>query len=116
MSLSLYLDHHVPEAIADGLRRRGIDVLTCREDGTATLDDEPLLEHATRLGRILFSQDEDLLEIAHRWIREGRSFAGLAYAHQRRISIGGAIDDLELLSKAGSPEDLRDRVEFLPFS
>ena len=65
MTLRLYMDHHVPFAITVGLRQRGVDVLTAEDDGTATLDDDPLLERATSLGRALFSQDADLLAIAH---------------------------------------------------
>jgi hypothetical protein len=34
------MDHHVDAAITEGLRRRGVDVLTSREDGTTTWDDE----------------------------------------------------------------------------
>jgi predicted nuclease of predicted toxin-antitoxin system len=66
VSIPLYMDHHVDAAITDGLRRRGIDVLTSREDGTDTWEDEPLLERATLLGRVLFTQDDDFLAIAHR--------------------------------------------------
>ena len=33
--LSVYMDHHVPAAITEGLRSRGIDVLTAFEDGHA---------------------------------------------------------------------------------
>ena len=66
MSLALYMDHHVDAAITEGLRLRGGDVLTCRDDGTTTLDDESLLARATQLGRVLFSQDDDLLDIVHR--------------------------------------------------
>jgi len=32
MPLKLYMDHHVPRAITNGLRLRGIDVITARED------------------------------------------------------------------------------------
>jgi hypothetical protein len=31
-----------------------------------------------------------------------------------RISIGACINDLEIISKAGEPEDLINRVQFLP--
>jgi predicted nuclease of predicted toxin-antitoxin system len=57
----LYMDHHVHAAITDGLRRRGVEVITAQEDGAARFDDERLLERATQLGCILFSQDKDLL-------------------------------------------------------
>ena len=39
MTLRLYMDHHVPAAITDGLRSRGVDVLTAFEDGTAEFED-----------------------------------------------------------------------------
>ena len=74
--LTLFMDHHVPFAITAGLRKRGVDVRTAEEDGSATLEDDPLLARATSLGRILFSQDEDLLVIAHQWLQSGREFAG----------------------------------------
>lgn len=65
MALS-YFDVHVPASIAEGLRRRGIDVLTSQQDGTREAGDEELLQRATYLGRLLFSQDEDLLEMPPR--------------------------------------------------
>jgi hypothetical protein len=53
MSLSLYTDQHVHEAITQGLLRRGIDVLTARADGHERQRDEAILERATSLGRVL---------------------------------------------------------------
>ena len=113
--LTLYMDHHVPFAITAGLRKRGVDVRTAEEDGSATLEDDRLLQRATSLGRVLFSQDEDLLAIVHQWLETGRDFAGLAYAHQLAISIGQAVRDLEMLAKVLDPNDMRNRVEYLPY-
>jgi predicted nuclease of predicted toxin-antitoxin system len=61
MSIALYMDQHVPRAITNGLRLRGVDVLTAHEDGTSELDDASLLDRATELKRVLFTQDDDLL-------------------------------------------------------
>lgn len=36
------------------------------------------------------------------------------YAHQLRVSIGGAVHDLELIAKVGEPEDFVESVHFLP--
>jgi len=36
MAVALYMDQHVPRAIAAGLRLRGVDVLTAYEDGAST--------------------------------------------------------------------------------
>ena len=44
MSLRRYFDHHVPRAIAVGVRQRGIDVLATEADGMADRDDEFLLQ------------------------------------------------------------------------
>lgn len=114
MTLAFYMDHHVHAAITDGLRQQGIDVLTAQEDGTASWDDEPLLARSTQLGRILFSQDRHLLIITNRWLKTNREFAGLVYGHQRRVSIGEAIEDLELITSTLDPEDMRNRIEFIP--
>ena len=116
MTLSLYMDHHAPSAITAGLRQRGIAVLTAAEDNADTFEDEELLERATSLGRVLFSQDQDLLVITHQWLTAGKDFAGLVYAHQLAISIGQAVRDLELLAHALEPEDMRNRIEYLPYN
>ena len=108
------MDQHVPLAITKGLRRRGIDVLTTQDDGTGTLEDSLLLDRATTLGRVLFSEDDDLLQEACARQRDGRSFGGVIYLHQMRRVIGQAIADLELICKACDPADMTNRVEFLP--
>jgi hypothetical protein len=108
------MDHHVHAAITDGLRARGIDVVTAFEDGTADWEDDDLLHRATELGRVLFSQDRDLLEIARNWQHSGRQFAGVVYAHQFGVTIGQAINDLELIATICDPEDMKNWLEFLP--
>ena len=81
MSLGLYMDVHVPAAITRALVLRGVDVLTTQLDGTTRLDDAALLDRATALRRVLFSQDEDLLAEATKRQRNGQRFGGVIYAH-----------------------------------
>jgi predicted nuclease of predicted toxin-antitoxin system len=114
MAISLYMDHHVPKAITTGLRLRGVDVITCYEDGTDQLEDPFLLQRAHDLKRALFTQDDDLLEEAAKWQREGRLFSGVIYGHQLRVTIGGCIRDLELISKSGDGVDSENQVVYLP--
>ena len=83
MSVALYMDVHVRSAVTRGLRLAGIDVLTAQEDRAAELDDSDLLDRATQLNRVLFSQDVDLLVIATDWQSRQRDFAGVIYAHHR---------------------------------
>jgi hypothetical protein len=108
------MDVHVPRAITTALRLRMIDVLTAQEDGTAEWDDERLLQRATELGRILVSQDRDLLREGARRQSEDRDFAGIIFAHQLRITIGQMVEDLELIVRATFPEEWRGRIEYLP--
>lgn len=57
MSVRFYMDVHVRRSVTNGLRLRGVDVLTAQEDGGAGLDDPALLDRATSLERVLFTQD-----------------------------------------------------------
>jgi predicted nuclease of predicted toxin-antitoxin system len=114
VSIPLYMDEHVHRAISAGLRLRGVDVLTAQEDGRRQTTDDVLLDRATELQRVLFSQDEDLLAEATLRQEQGIGFAGVVYGHQLRITIGMCVRDLELIAKAGNPEDLANRVEYLP--
>jgi len=108
------MDQHVPRAITIGLRLRGIDVITAYEDDTGELVDSELLNRAAKMGRVLFTQDDDLLSEAARRHKEGILFHGVVYAHQLRISIGGCVNDLELIAKAADPDELINSVIFLP--
>jgi predicted nuclease of predicted toxin-antitoxin system len=93
---------------------RGVDAITAYEDDASRLTDSELLDRASRLQRVLFTQDDDLLSEAAKRQRDGIPFNGVIYAHQLRVSIGTCVEDLEFIAKAGEPEDLIGRVEFLP--
>ncbi len=114
MSARLYMDVHVRRAVTSGLRLRAVDVLTAQEDGHDRTSDSDLLDRATELGRILFSQDDDLLREAAERQAGGQSFAGVVYAHQLKVTIGQCIADLEVIAQVGEPEDFVNRVEYLP--
>ena len=113
MPVALYMDHHVARAISVQLRSRGVDVITAYEDGASRMEDPKLLDRATELGCVL-SQDDDLLVEATDRQRRGIPFSGVIYAHQRDVSIGTCVRDLELIAKVLEPEELQNRVEYLP--
>ena len=114
MSLSLYMDVHVPRAIARSLIAEGVDVITAQEDGCARMPDPELLDRASSLCRILFSRDEDLLAEAVRRQRASISFAGVIYAHQMRVNIGQCVHDLLLLAECLMPAEVVNSVIHLP--
>ena len=85
MTVALYMDEHVHRAITTSLRLRGVDVLTAQDDGRRHVPDRVLLDRATELRRVLFSQDEDLLAEANHRQREAIPFAGVVYAPTTRV-------------------------------
>jgi hypothetical protein len=80
-----------------------VQVVTAQEDGTAELEDPPLLDRATELHCPLYMQDDDLLAEARRRQTEGIRFAGFIYSHQLRSPIGRCTEDLELLANSFEP-------------
>jgi Domain of unknown function (DUF5615) len=114
VSLGLYMDVHVRPEVSDGLRQRGVDVLTAQEERATRLHDPDLLDRASAVGRVLFTQDEDLLAEEVRRQRQGLDFMTVLYAHQLRVPIGRCIDDLELFSKVATAEESRGQVIYLP--
>jgi len=108
------MDQHIPRAITEGLRLRGVDVITAFEDGADKMEDAELLDRASKLGRVLFTQDNDLLSEGAIRQKKGIPFNGVIYAHQMRVSIGTCIHDLEIIAKAGEAEDLLNKIQFLP--
>jgi hypothetical protein len=71
--------------------------VTAREDGGDRLEDAALLERATALQRVLFSQDDDLLAVARARQTAGVFFAGLLYGHQLAATVGKYVLDLDVV-------------------
>jgi rRNA-processing protein FCF1 len=113
LSVAFFVDVHVPRAVTVALRLRSIDVLTAQEDGSAEQDDDALLQRATEFGRVLVSQDRDLLREGRRRQLFSRHFSGIVYAHQQRVSIGRLVEDLELIAQATSADEWTGRIEYL---
>lgn len=114
MTVAFYMDEHVHRAITNGLKLRNIDVLTVQEDGHGGVDDEIILRRSSTLNRVVFTQDDDFLFIANQLQQQGIFFTGVIYAHQRKITIGDCVHDLEILAKAADPEDFVSLVQYLP--
>jgi predicted nuclease of predicted toxin-antitoxin system len=107
--LRFHLDENVDPAVADGLRRRGIDVTTTVEADLVRASDEKQLEYAISEGRVIVTHDADFLRIAER----GESHPGIAYSPQESRSVGQIIASLFLMSECLSADDMRNHVEFV---
>ncbi|HEX3997253.1 MAG TPA: DUF5615 family PIN-like protein [Pirellulales bacterium] len=114
MTLQIYIDENVDAAIPNGLRRRGVDVLTVQDDGNAGMEDTDVINRPGELGRVLFSNDSDMLRQANRRQRGLENFSGVIYAHRLWVPIGRCVDDLELIANICETEECAGRVIYLP--
>jgi predicted nuclease of predicted toxin-antitoxin system len=109
-----YMDENVDGRVTEGLRRRGVDVLTAQEDGYSGRDDPEVLDRATALGRLLYAQDEDMITEGKRRQAAGIPYPGVIYCHQLKLSVGRRVIDLEIIAKYGDPAEYENRVTHLP--
>jgi uncharacterized protein with PIN domain len=107
--IKFHLDENVSNAVADGLRRRGIDVTTTPEQNPISASDQEQLTFALEQERVLFTQDDDFLKLHQANIPH----AGITYCHQGRRSIGEIVRTLVLIWEWVEPTDMMGKVEFL---
>jgi hypothetical protein len=85
------------------------------EDSADKLPDDAVLQRASDLGRIVFTQDIRFKALAEQWQRQNRPFAGLLFGHQLGGTIGQYVKNLELIGQASEVDDWRNTVGHLPF-
>jgi hypothetical protein len=89
-----YMDEHMRPAIAEQLRVRGIDVQTTVEAGRAhqAYSDASQLAYATEQGRVLVSEDSDVVYFPV------------------QLSIGACLEYLELLALTTNADEMRNQL------
>jgi predicted nuclease of predicted toxin-antitoxin system len=107
--VSFHLDEHIPPAVADALRSRGIDITTTADAGMVGTSDREHLAFAASAGRVVITQDVDFLRLH----AEGTPHAGIAFWRQQTRTIGEVLRRLLLIHAAMSPDDMKNRVEYL---
>lgn len=70
--------------------------------------DEQHLEFAHAVGRVLFTQDEDFLQLH----ATGKEHSGIVFTSQG-MSIGNIIRGLMLVFQLMEPEEMKNHVEYL---
>jgi len=108
-TIRFHLDENCSKAIAEGLRRRGIDVTTTPEAGLMRAIDEQQAAYCLTSGRVLFTQDADFLRLN----AAGVSHAGIAYCAKDTKSIGELIEGLVLIWEICEAEEMAGHVEYL---
>ena len=107
--IKFHLDESVSNAIALGLRRRGIDVTTTSEAGLIGVSDTEQIAFALSENRILITHDDDFV-ILH---RSGITHGGITYCDQKRRSIGEILNTLILIYETLELEEMKNQLEFL---
>lgn len=111
--MRLYTNESVPVAVAEGLKRRGVEALSARDVGNLGLTDEQQLAYAQALNMVLFTHDDDFLRIAHERLVSGQPHGGIIYVHQQKLGLGEIIRRLKVITELMNEEDLRNHIEFL---
>ncbi len=108
MAIRFHLDENMPHAVADGLRRRDVDVSTTTDAGLVGATDEKQLAFAHAENRVIVTRDADLLRLD----AGGAAHAGIVFWTERR-SMGQLISALDMLGLDQTQEEMRSRVVFL---
>ncbi|MDP6504361.1 MAG: DUF5615 family PIN-like protein [Planctomycetota bacterium] len=107
--IQFHLDENVNPAIADGLKRRSIDVTTTSDGGLLGALDEEHVNFALANNRVIFTHDDDYLKLH----QQGVQHAGIVYGHQEKHTIGEIIRSLVLICECLNAEEMKNTVEFL---
>ncbi|RLB19995.1 MAG: hypothetical protein DRG76_11890 [Deltaproteobacteria bacterium] len=111
--IRIYTNESVNVAIAEGLKRRGVDAFSARDTGRLGLTDEEQLLFTEKEKAAIFTHDTDFLRIAAKWMEEGKTHHGIIYCHQKSYSIGECIRKLRVLTSLLTSEDMVNHIEFL---
>ena len=84
-TMRFHLDEHLPHAIAEGLRRRGIDVTTTVEAGLRGASDDVHLAYALEQRRVIVTNDPDFLVLAQLCLTPACKRKPSDLQHGRRI-------------------------------
>lgn len=104
-----YLDENVPVAVAEQLRRRGIDAVTVRDLGLLGESDVNHLRLARAEGRVLCTHDVDYVAMH----TGGAEHLGIVFGQQHRHGVGDWVRFLELIHSVYTAEEMEGRLEYV---
>ncbi|MFN8657348.1 MAG: DUF5615 family PIN-like protein [Candidatus Obscuribacterales bacterium] len=107
--IRFFLDEHIPSAVAAGLARRGVDVLTVQEAKRREFEDAEQLQFAIADNRVIVTFDKDFLLLSD----QGLQHTGIVFCEATKYSVGQLIQSLLLLHAVVSAEEMQNHVEYL---
>ena len=102
----IYTDADARGSLVKALKARGWDVVRAIDLFPKRTPDDLHFEKAAELGRVLVTNDQPAIDIANRWLSEGRPFAGMItwpQEHYLRMSNGDFLRKFEELAEKDQP-------------
>lgn len=106
--MRFHLDENMAPAVANALRRRGIDVTTTADAELRGVEDEVQLAFATSQQRVVITSDPDFLVLA----ASGQQHTGIVLFLPAHRTIGQLIEHLLLIDGCMSVEEMCNHIEF----
>jgi predicted nuclease of predicted toxin-antitoxin system len=111
------VDEHIPNAVVRQLQRKYpqvVDVVRASDVGLTGASDPELLAWAAQHERIVITRDKaTLTKFAYERMQQGLSMPGVI-AITRNLPIGRLLEELALIVELATPQELADRVYYLP--
>jgi predicted nuclease of predicted toxin-antitoxin system len=114
--LRLLTDENFDQKIVRGLNRRNpnLDLVSVSDVGLASTPDPLILNWAAQDDRALLTHDKKTItKYAEQLLIRGEPMAGVVLV-PKKLSIGRAIEDLQLVIECYSQSEMHNRIEYLP--
>lgn len=108
--MKIYADENIEYSVIEGLRRRGIEVISARELGYSGKPDGFHIKKAFEMNAVILTHDVDFLIMAD---RQEINHKGIIFSHSVKVSVGQCIRGVELVTNILTEEDMENHIEFL---
>jgi len=112
MRIRLYLDEDVPSSLEQALINRGVDVVTTVGAGNRANSDEAQLIFSTSRQRVIITHNKkDFILLHNEYVKARKTHSGIILSDQ--LPVGTMLKRVMKLWFSLSPEDMKNRLEFL---
>ena len=111
--LKIYTDENVDIRIAEGLKRRGVNAFSAHGKSMTGSTDIEHFKYASAMKAVVFTHDHHFLKIAKALVKDGKNHWGVIFVEMNKLSVGECIRRLTLCAEILSPEEMKNRIEFL---
>lgn len=107
----IYADENVWKPVAEGLRRRGWEVTTAREEGTLGRSDREHLDYAAERDWTVLTFDDDFLSLVDAG-EFGENHSGVVYISQHRKDVGERVRRIGTVLERNRERNLTGEVVY----